>query len=473
MQGMNTLALRVPNGPEICFDRLLIERYGGRGPRYTSYPTALQFSDEVNADGYRRNALASNASAAPLSLYVHIPFCRSLCYYCGCNKVVTRNQTRVKRYLDRLHRELRMQGELFSHERKVEQVHFGGGTPTYLDARQLNALMADLRGAFSFDDSDEREFSIEIDPRTVDGERIRELWGLGFNRLSLGIQDFDPVVQKAVNRTQPTAKILRLLVDARRAGFESISFDLIYGLPFQTIDSFDQTLDLVIGMQPDRLAVYNYAHLPQRFKGQRMIDEAALPQAALKLEILHRTIDRLGDAGYVYIGMDHFALPGDALVRARLAGSLQRNFQGYSTHGDCDLVGLGASAISRVGNVYAQNAVTTAVYETLIGNGQLAIQKGIVVDSDDRLRAAVIQVLMCHDRLSFDTFEARHGVNFARYFKRELERLQPLVRDGLTIVDRDGISITPKGRLLLRSIAMIFDRYIETELPETRFSKAI
>ena len=473
MEDMKTIERKSPGESEICFDRQLIERYGGRGPRYTSYPTALQFSEELNADDYRRNALASNALAAPLSLYVHIPFCRSLCYYCGCNKVVTRNQARVERYLDGLQREIRMQGELFSHERKVEQVHFGGGTPTYLDARQLYTLMTDLRQAFNFDDSDEREFSIEIDPRTVDRERIRELSDLGFNRLSLGIQDFDPAVQKAVNRSQPTAEVLQLLVDARRSDFKSISFDLIYGLPFQTLESFDQTLDLVIGMRPDRLAVYNYAHLPQRFKGQRMIDEADLPEAASKLEILHRTIDRLGDAGYVYIGMDHFALPDDALVRARLDGGLQRNFQGYSTHGDCDLVGLGASSISSIGNVYAQNAVTTDLYETLIENGQLPIRKGIVVDIDDRLRAAVIQTLMCHDRLSFDTYEAQHGVKFRRYFKRELEQLQPLVHDGLTAVDRDGISITPKGRLLLRSIAMIFDRYIDTELTETRFSKAI
>ncbi len=470
---MKTRELRNSEGPEICFDRQLLERYGGRGPRYTSYPTALQFSEDVSAGDYRRNALASNVPAAPLSLYVHIPFCRSLCYYCACNKVVTHNQTRVARYLDCLEREIHMQGELFSRDRKVEQVHFGGGTPTYLDASQLDKLMTDLRNAFSFDDSDEREFSIEIDPRTVDSTRIGELSDLGFNRLSLGIQDFDPIVQNAVNRIQPTADVLQLLIDARRSGFESISFDLIYGLPHQTVESFDRTLDLVIGMQPDRLAVYNYAHLPQRFKGQRMIDETALPEAASKLEILHRTIDRLGDAGYVYIGMDHFALPDDALVRARRDGGLQRNFQGYSTHGECDLIGLGASAISSIGDVYAQNAVTTIFYEALIEDGQLPIHKGIVVDSDDRLRAAVIQTLMCHDRLSFDTYEAQHGVQFRRYFKKELEQLQPLALDGLTVVDRDGISITPKGRLLLRSIAMIFDRYIDTELPETRFSKAI
>ena len=458
---------------KVCFDTDLIVRHGGRGPRYTSYPTALQFSEELTADDYRKNAIASNSSGVPLSLYVHIPFCHTLCYYCGCNKIITRNKARVERYIEMLYREIEMQSELFDKSRKIEQLHFGGGTPTYLNEEQLDDLMAKLRSAFSFDESENREFSIEVDPRTVDEHSIRHLAGLGFNRLSLGIQDFDPVVQKAVNRTQTTDDVLNLVLTARESGFESISFDLIYGLPHQTVDSFDTTLDLVIGMRPDRLAVYNYAHLPQRFKGQRMIDDADIPLPEVKLDILHRTIDSLCGAGYEYIGMDHFALPEDELVVARANGTLQRNFQGYSTHRECDLVALGVSAIGSIGNVFAQSAVTTMEYEALIENGQLPIRKGIAVDDDDLLRADVIQALMCYDKLSFEEFGAKHSIDFASYFAAEIERLQPLADDGLIEVDQSGVNITQKGRLLLRSIAMVFDRYIDQAQNDNRFSKAI
>lgn len=458
---------------KVCFDTDLIVRYGGRGPRYTSYPTALQFSEELTADDYRENAIASNASGVPLSLYVHIPFCHTLCYYCGCNKIVTRNQARVERYVEMLYREIEMQSKLFDKDRKIEQLHFGGGTPTYLDKRQLEELMEKLRGAFTFDDSDNREFSIEVDPRTVDADRIRHLAELGFNRLSLGIQDFDVVVQDAVNRAQTPDDVLGLVIAARESGFESISFDLIYGLPHQTAASFDTTLDLVIGMRPDRLAVYNYAHLPQRFKGQRMINDDDIPTPEVKLDILHRTIDQLCGAGYEYIGMDHFALPDDELVLARKNGTLQRNFQGYSTHRECDLVALGVSSIGSIGNVFAQSAVTTMEYETLIENGQLPIRKGIAVDDDDLLRADVIQALMCYDKLSFDEFGSQHDIDFARYFAAEIKRLQPLADDGLIELDQSGVVITQKGRLLLRSIAMVFDRYIDQAENDNRFSKAI
>ena len=333
--------------------------------------------------------------------------------------------------------------------------------------------MAKLRDAFTFDESDQREFSIEVDPRTVDEDRIRHLADLGFNRLSLGIQDFDHVVQEAVNRTQTTDDVLNLVLAARESGFESISFDLIYGLPHQNVESFDSTLELVIGMRPDRLAVYNYAHLPQRFKGQRMINDADIPSPEVKLEILHRTIDSLCDAGYIYIGMDHFALPEDELVIARKNGTLQRNFQGYSTHRECDLVALGVSAIGSIGNVFAQNAVTTMEYEALIENGQLPIRKGIAVDDDDLLRADVIQALMCYDELSFDQFGKNHGIDFASYFAAEIKRLQPLADDGLIKLSESGVAITESGRLLLRSIAMIFDRYIDQAENDNRFSKAI
>jgi oxygen-independent coproporphyrinogen-3 oxidase len=457
----------------VCFDTDLIVRYGGRGPRYTSYPTALQFSDSVTAKDYERHALASNSSGVPLSLYVHIPFCHSLCYYCGCNKIVTHNQARVDRYLEMLYREVEMQAKLFASDRKVEQLHFGGGTPTYLDREQLSDLMSHLAKSFNFDTSDEREFSIEVDPRTVDADRIRHLAELGFNRLSLGIQDFDREVQQAVNRIQTPDEVRALVKSALESGFGSISFDLIYGLPHQTVDSFNRTLDLAIEMKPDRLAVYNYAHLPQRFKGQRMINDADIPAPETKLELLHNTIDKLCDTGYIYIGMDHFALPSDELVEARYNGTLQRNFQGYSTHRQCDLVSLGVSGIGNIGNLFAQNAITTMEYEAIIENGELPIKKGIEVDDDDLLRAAVIQALMCYDSLSFDDFGAEHSIDFRTYFAPEIKRLQALAEDELIELDQSGVSITQKGRLLLRSIAMIFDRYIDQAENDNRFSKAI
>ena len=459
--------------PGIVFDLPLVERYGGRGPRYTSYPTALQFSESLTETHYRDNALASNASAAPLSLYVHIPFCHALCYYCGCNKIVTRNHVRVDRYMEMLHREIGMQAELFDRSRLMTQLHFGGGTPTYLDNAQMDTLMAALRGAFNFDESDDHEFSIEVDPRTVDAGRLRHLSDLGFNRLSLGIQDFDPRVQQAVNRMQSEDEVRKLVDAARNTEFKSISFDLIYGLPHQGVDSFNATLDTVIDMRPDRLAVYNYAHLPERFKGQRMINADDIPSPETKLDILHNTIDRLSEYGYVYIGMDHFALPDDDLVLARQDGTLQRNFQGYSTHGECDLVGLGVSSISDIGNVYAQNAITTMEYEALIESGHLPIKKGIAVDEDDLLRADVIQALMCYDRLDFDAFGSEHDIEFREYFKPEIVRLEALADDELIELGDDGVTITPKGRLLLRSIAMVFDRHLAEHSDGRRFSKAI
>ena len=457
----------------VCFDADLIRRYEGRGPRYTSYPTALQFNEQLSEDDYRRIARASNESGVPLSLYVHIPFCHSLCYYCGCNKIVTRNEERVSKYMQNLYREIEMQAELFDRSRKVEQLHFGGGTPTYLNEAQLRDLMQKLGEAFSFDTSDARQFSIEVDPRTVSADGIRLLTELGFNRLSLGIQDFNPEVQRAVNRIQSIEQTQALVDAARESGFKSISFDLIYGLPLQTVESFDKTLDIVIAMRPDRFAVYNYAHLPQRFKGQRMINAEDIPASETKLEILERTIERLTNAGYVYIGMDHFALPDDELVLAREEGTLQRNFQGYSTHRYCDLVSLGVSSISKIGNMYAQNSVTTMEYEDMLEAGRLPIKKGLLVDEDDLLRAQVIQALMCYDQLQFDDFDAHAGIDFRDYFGEELAQLAPLQQDDLIDVDDQAIRITPKGRLLLRNIAMKFDRYLRESQHDDRYSKAI
>lgn len=457
----------------VCFDSELIARYGGRGPRYTSYPTALQFSDRLTEDDYRQQALASNEAGLPLSLYVHIPFCRSLCYYCACNKIVTRNPQRVAQYMGSLYREIELQSELFSPEREVEQLHFGGGTPTYLDNGELRDLVNRLADAFTFDRSDAREFSIEVDPRTIDADGIRLLHDLGFNRLSMGIQDFEAGVQRAVNRIQSYDDVRALTRAARDAGFGSVSYDLIYGLPLQTAESFARTLDSVIELRPDRLAVYNYAHLPQRFKGQRMINAADIPLPEVKLEILQLTIDRLSGAGYVYIGMDHFALPGDELVKARHDGTLQRNFQGYSTHRDCDLVALGVSGIGSIGNLFTQNSLTTLEYEAILESGQLPVRKGLLVDADDRIRAAVIQSLMCYDSLDFDAVGAHHGIDFRKYFHTEINSLKPLCKDGLIEMDTSGVGITAKGRLLLRSIAMVFDRYLDADRDDSRFSRAI
>lgn len=458
---------------EVCFDQELIERYEGRGPRYTSYPTALQFHDDFTESDYCGHAQSSNLSGRPLSLYVHIPFCESLCYYCACNKIVTRNSKRVEKYMQHLDQEIDMQSTLFDRERKIEQLHFGGGTPTYLNETQMRVLVSHLRTAFNFDHSDAREFSIEVDPRTIDTQMMAVLADLDFNRLSLGIQDFDSRVQTAVNRIQSVESVDKLVTCARDLHFKSISFDLIYGLPHQTVKSFDQTLDMIIALRPDRLAIYNYAHLPERFKGQRMINDADIPSAKTKLEILHHTIDKLGESEYVYIGMDHFALPDDDLVRAQENGTLQRNFQGYSTHRQCDLIALGVSAIGKIGNAYAQNTTSTAEYESLLDDGRMPIKRGIEVDADDSVRSQVINQLMCYGNLSFSEFDAALGIDFCDYFAAEIRDLQPLASDGLVDVDDSAISISPKGRLLLRSIAMVFDRHLSKDMHDGRFSKAI
>ena len=433
----------------------------------------MQFDEKFTAADYERVALASNASGRPLSVYVHIPFCRSLCYYCACNKIVTRNAERVRNYLVNLEREIDLQSDLFNGSRRVEQLHFGGGTPTYLNKKQMWALMADLRQAFPFDESDHREFSIEVDPRAVERNTITQLADLGFNRLSLGVQDFDSQVQKSVNRMQSVEQVCKLVSDAKENYFRSVSFDLIYGLPHQTVQSFDRTLDLVLAIRPERLAIYNYAHLPARFKGQRMINDADIPSPQTKLEILHHTIDKLGNSDYEYIGMDHFALPDDDLVAAKKNGTLQRNFQGYSTHGGCDLIGLGVSAISRIGNAYSQNSTSTSEYESLLADGYLPVIRGIEVDQDDRLRADIIQQLMCHDGLSISDFETSHDICFKSYFQNELMNLATLANDGLVYIDEDEIEVTASGKLLMRSVAMIFDRHLNGDENNSRFSKAI
>ena len=366
-----------------------------------------------------------------------------------------------------------MQAALFDDDRVVEQIHFGGGTPTYLSDNQLYDLLVHLRNRFNLQTGREREFAIEVDPRSVTTHSIGALAEIGFNRLSLGIQDFDPQVQQAVNRVQSAVDTIALVEHARDVKFNSISFDLIYGLPHQTVESFSRTLDTVIAIQPDRLAVYNYAHLPNRFKGQRMIKERDLPSPDVKLKILNRTIEKLLKASYIYIGMDHFALPNDELVKAQQNGTLQRNFQGYSTHRDCDLIGLGVSAIGNIDNTYSQNASTTTEYQMALEAGKLPIRRGIEVDSDDRIRAEVIQQLMCYGQVDYSYFQLHLDTDFPSYFNSELTRLAPLQRDGLVELYPNRIQITATGRMLLRTVAMVFDRHLASESSDRRYSQTI
>jgi len=457
------------------FDRELIERYGGRGPRYTSYPTAVQFKSGFGDTDYRDHVRRTDARAgqAPLSIYIHIPFCHSLCYYCGCSKIVTRNRARAEQYLDSVLQEVSLQAELFSPGRTVSQLHLGGGTPTYLDRAQMHRLMDALRTHFTLQSDDHREFSIEIDPRTVSTEGIAALADAGFNRISMGVQDFAGDVQEAVNRVQAAEETWDLIRAARASGFGSVSLDLIYGLPLQTADSFDRTLGLVLDMRPDRLAVYSYAHLPQMFRAQRLIHEAQLPEPTVKLEILRRTIERLTAAGYVYIGMDHFALAEDELVKTQGRGELQRNFQGYSTHGNCDLIGLGVTAIGRIGDCYSQNAKDIEAYEKALEQGRLPIERGLIMTPDDRVRGAVIQEIMCQGRLDFASVSGRFGIDFRDYFADEWPQLMALQADGLLKLTDTGLMVSNRGRLLLRAIAMVFDRYLAADTVKRTFSKII
>ena len=458
------------------FDHALIQRYDRQGPRYTSYPTAVQFTEDFGVPEYRSCVRHTNEDPipAPLSLYFHIPFCATVCFYCACNKVVTANRAHAVRYLESLYREIECQGGLFDRNRPVNQLHWGGGTPTFLDGRQMQELMEVTRRHFTLLDDDSGEYSIEIDPRTVDPERIRLLRDLGFNRLSLGVQDFDTAVQRAVNRVQSEAETLGIIDAARNTGFRSISVDLIYGLPAQSVTSFDRTLDRIIAAAPDRLSLFNYAHMPHLFKTQRQIDERALPPAEVKLQILQQAIGRLTDAGYVYIGMDHFAKPGDELAVAQREGKLSRNFQGYATHGHCDIVGMGVSAISRVGDTYSQNERELARYQQRVDDEGMAVFRGVELCHDDLLRRAVIMQLICHFELDTAAIRSRYGIEFASYFAPELERLGVMQSDGLLTMDQQGLRVLPRGRLLIRNICMAFDRYLAADQDShRRFSKVI
>ena len=444
------------------FDADLISRYDINGPRYTSYPAAPQFHARFDEADYRAAARASNEDPIPrrLSLYVHVPFCFSPCFYCGCSRIITRDRGKADSYLSGLHREIERVGSLFDRDRKVVQLHLGGGTPNFLDERQMGELMESLDTHFSLAREDTREAGIELDPRGVDPTYVRMLASHGFNRVSVGVQDFDPAVQEAVNRVQSVEETRRVLDAAREHGFRSTSIDLIYGLPRQTPASFARTLEQVLSLRPDRIAAYGYAHMPERFKAQRQIDAAELPDAATRLALLGLTIQTLTAAGYRYIGMDHFALPDDELSHAQDHGTLQRNFQGYSTHGACDMIGLGVSAIGRIGDCFTQNAKDLVGYYAALDAGRLPVARGLRLTEDDRIRGDLIQRIMCNGVVDIPAFEARHQVDFAVYFAPQLQSLRRLAADGLVVMTPGRIAATSRGRLLLRIIAMCFDAYL-------------
>ncbi len=457
----------------IDFDLDLIRRYDQSGPRYTSYPTAVEFTDAFGEDAYRAACARSNESARPLSLYFHIPFCDTVCFYCACNKIATKDRSLAPPYLERLHREIGLQAALFDRGRTVEQLHWGGGTPTFLSHEQMARLMDETRRGFTLANDAVGEYSIEIDPREADAATVALLRRIGFNRMSLGVQDFEPRVQASVNRIQSEAETLEVLEAARAEGFRSISVDLIYGLPFQTVETFLRTLGRVAAFAPDRLSVFNYAHLPERFKPQRRINAADLPAPEVKLDILQSSIQFLTDAGYVYIGMDHFARPDDELAQAQQAGTLYRNFQGYSTHADCDLIGLGVTSIGKVDNTYGQNRRALEEYYGDIDAGRLPVFRGIELSRDDQIRRDVITRLICHFELSVPAVERQWGIDFADYFSDSLGRLAPMADDGLLDLDSATIRVLPRGRLLIRNICMAFDAYLAAKTGPVGFSKVI
>ncbi len=461
------------NSPTIEFDAELVKRFERHGPRYTSYPTADRFVEAFDADAYLSWAARRNVGGVvrPLSLYVHLPFCRDVCYYCACNKIVTRDRAKLAEYLGYLKREIELQAALFRDDPRVEQMHWGGGTPTYYDTGDLRALFGAI--ARKFDIAPDGEYSIEVDPRTVSAQSIDELRDIGFNRVSFGVQDFDPRVQIAVHRIQSAEHTLAVIEAARRAGFASINADLIYGLPKQTLASFDTTLERILGARPDRLALYNYAHLPALFKPQRRIREDDLPSAESRLALLDLAIRRLTGAGYLYIGMDHFAVPGDALAVAQRQGRLHRNFQGYSTRAETDLIGLGVSAIGAIGPTYSQNHRVLQDYYECLERAELPIMRGMELDADDLVRRAVIQALMCHFTLSRESIETAYLIDFDRYFAAELEDLGEYGKLGLVEITDDWITVTAKGRLLVRGICMVFDRYLRHDREVRRYSRVI
>ncbi|MPV85469.1 oxygen-independent coproporphyrinogen III oxidase [Ostreibacterium oceani] len=468
--------MKSPHESTAVFDQSLIEKYSVQGPRYTSYPTAVEFTEAFDHQRFTALAIESNASQRDLSLYVHVPFCDTICYFCACNKIITKNKTHSAPYLDYVEKEMQHVASLIDADRKVVQLHWGGGTPTFLTTEEQWRLTNMFRQYFNFATDDEGEFSIEIDPRTVTEQSIADLREMGFNRLSFGIQDFDPKVQIAVNRIQ-SYESTKLIIEAGYTnGFHSISVDLIYGLPFQNVKNFEKTVDKIIGLSPDRIAVFNYAHLPHLFKGQKQILDKNLPSPAEKLAILEMTITKLIDAGYVFIGLDHFAKPDDAMALDQKVGRLYRNFQGYSTFSECDLFGFGMSSISMVGNSYSQNDKNKDSYYERLDAGQLPTVRGVELSTDDVIRRKVITEIMCNMRLDFDAIGAQFGIDANQYFAQEKQALIALAADGLLTLTEHGFVVLPPGRLLVRNICMVFDAYLpktQENTQEKTFSKAI
>jgi len=458
---------------KIEFDVDLIKRYDKSGPRYTSYPTAVAFTPEFGEKDFRRHAAKSNNAGGPLSLYFHIPFCDTICFYCACNKIATKDYSKTPTYLEYLYKEMDMQSKLFDSSRVVEQLHWGGGTPTFLKHHEIEALMAYTRKTFNLLDDDSGDYSIEIDPRSVSKDTIKLLRDVGFNRFSLGVQDVDEKVQKAVNRIQPIKETQAIIDACRENDAHSVSIDLIYGLPLQTVDGFAKTLQTAIEMNPDRMSVFNYAHLPHIFKPQRRINAEDLPSSEEKLEILQQSIETLTQAGYEYIGMDHFAKPDDELAIAQAEGSLHRNFQGYTTHAECDLVAMGVSSISSVHNSYSQNEKDIDGYYAAIKANRLPIIRGLSLTQDDVLRREIIQQLSCHFKLDFETIEQQFKVNFSDYFGVELKDLLPMQDDDLLVLSENSIQVTPRGRMLIRNICMVFDLHLRQQKGTQSFSKVI
>lgn len=458
---------------ELVIDPVLIRKYDVSGPRYTSYPTADRFVEAFGETSFRHALAGRNIGGVtqPLSLYVHVPFCSDICFYCACNKQVTRDRGRAVRYVEYLGREIALAAAAIGGDRRIIQMHWGGGTPTFLEREGMAHLLDTLDA--KFERGPDCECSIEVDPRDIGSGTMSFLASLGFNRASIGVQDFDGAVQEAVHRIQPEEMTRRVVNEARDAGLRSINLDLIYGLPRQTLDSFNATLDKVIALEPDRIALYSYAHMPVKFKSQRRILESELPSAETKLQILTLAIGRLTRAGYLYIGMDHFAKPGDDLAIAQRQGRLQRNFQGYSTRPECDMLGLGVSAISRVGATYSQNLRALDDYYAALDSDRLPVGAGVVLARDDLMRRAVIQALICQFRLSIESFESAYLVEFAEYFSRELEDLKRLEEDGLVEVQPEWIVITPRGRLLVRIVCMAFDRYLREGRQMAGYSKVL
>ena len=473
--GMSALVIKRRAGiAEWTPDEALLRRFDVPGPRYTSYPTADRFVEAFGPAQYRQ-ALAQRASAGAagsgLSVYVHVPFCESVCYYCGCNKLVTRQHDKALPYLDALERELALQVEVLGRGQTLAQLHFGGGTPTFLSDGELERLMRALRASFVF--ANGAELSIEVDPRTVNAQRLLHLSALGFNRLSFGVQDFDPEVQQAVHRVQPYEQVASLMQAARALRFDSINVDLIHGLPRQTPASFERTIAQLAPLRPDRIALYAYAHLPQRFKPQRRIVSADLPNAAHRLQMLSGAIHGLAVQGYTYIGMDHFALPDDSLAVAKRQGRLHRNFQGYSTQPDCDLIALGVSAIGKVGATYSQNAKTLPEYHDALARGELPVVRGIALTRDDLVRRSIIMALMCQGRVDFESIELAHLLDFRQHFALELVQMESLAQQGLVETEPDGLQLTREGWYFVRAVAMVFDRNLQSDQARELYSRVL